>query len=117
MENEEMDWATKPVAAAEAEFEQQKQEWKVDQQQAAKCTEERINKKRKFQDSDDGEDDSEDLTFVNKFQVKKQHSITTKHVGRIKNKNTNSVIKKTGKSKLETNARKKSSYSLRPQRL
>ncbi|XP_025194830.1 helicase domino isoform X3 [Melanaphis sacchari] len=69
MENTEMDWATKQVAAAEAELEQQKQEWKVEQQQAAKRTEERMNQKRKLPDSEDGEDDSEDLTFINKFQI------------------------------------------------
>ncbi|XP_027842625.2 helicase domino isoform X2 [Aphis gossypii] len=69
MENNEMDWATKQVAAAEAELEQQKQEWKVEQQQAAKRTEERMNPKRKLPDSDDGEDDSMDLTFINKFQI------------------------------------------------
>ncbi|XP_025417913.1 helicase domino isoform X3 [Sipha flava] len=69
MENNEMDWATKQVAAAEAELEQQKQEWKVEQQQAAKCTEERMKQKRKLPDSDDGEDDGEDLTFINKFQI------------------------------------------------
>ncbi|XP_060850449.1 helicase domino isoform X3 [Rhopalosiphum padi] len=69
MENNEMDWATKQVAAAEAELEQQKQEWKVEQQQAAKRTEERMNQKRKLPDSEDGEDDSVDLTFINKFQI------------------------------------------------
>ncbi|VVC26634.1 Hypothetical protein CINCED_3A009626 [Cinara cedri] len=69
MENKEMDWATKQVAAAEAELEQQKLEWKVEQQEAAKRTEERMNQKRKLPDSEDGEDDCEDLTFINKFQM------------------------------------------------
>lgn len=116
MENKEMDWATKQVAAAEAELEQQKQEWKVEQQHAAKCTEERMNKKRKLSDFEDGEDDCEDLTFINKFQVNQKHSIIAKNVGRTKKTKTNSTIKNTGKLQLETTTRKKSSYSLRPQR-
>lgn len=115
MENTEMDWATKQVAAAEAELEQQKQEWKVEQQHAAKCTEERINKKRKLPDFEDGEDDCEDLTFINKFQVNQKHSIIAKNVGRTK-KTTNSTNKNTGNLQLETTSRKKNSYSLRPQR-
>lgn len=117
MENNEMDWATKQVAAAEAELEQQKQEWKVEQQQAAKCTEERINKKRKLPDSEDGEDDNEDLTFINKFQVNKRHSITTKNIGRTKRKIINSTNKNSEKLQLETKTRKKNSYGLRPHRL
>lgn len=116
MENKEMDWATKQVAAAEAELEQQKQEWKVEQQQAAKRTEERMNKKRKLPGSDE-EDDGEDLTFINKFQVNNQLSIIDKNVGRNKKKNKNSVIKNMEKTKLETKVRKKNSYGLRPQRL
>lgn len=112
-----MDWATKQVAAAEAELEQQKQEWKVEQQQAAKRTEERMNLKRKLPDSDDGEDDGEDLTFVNKFQVNKRHSITTINLSRPKGKIINSVNKNTETRKLDTRARKKSSYGLRRQRL
>jgi len=111
LENKEMDWATKQVAAAEAELEHQKQEWKVEQLQAAKQTEERLNKKRKLPESD-GEDDSEDLTFINKFQVNKRHSITTKNIGRTKKKNKDS-----DKYQLETKPRKRSSYGLRPQRL
>jgi len=118
MENNEMDWATKQVAAAEAELEQQKQEWKVEQQQAAKRTEERMNQKRKLPDSDDGEDDSMDLTFINKFQVNKRHSIRTKNIGSSsKKKNKNSTTKNTEKWHLETKARKTSSYGLRQQRL
>lgn len=117
MENEEMDWGIGQVTAAEAELEQQKQEWKVEQQQAAKCTEERINKKRKYPNSDDGEDDCEDLTFINKFQVKKDHSISTQHLGRTKIKKKIAISKKTEKLNLETNSRKKSSYGLRHQRL
>lgn len=114
MENKEMDWATKQVAAAEAELEQQKQEWKVEQQQAAKRTEERMNQKRKLQDSEDGED-YEDLTFNNKFQVNKRHSITTKNI--IRKKNNNSANMNTVKWQLDSKARKKTSYGLRPQRL
>lgn len=110
-----MDWATKQVAAAEAELEQQKQEWKVEQLQAAKRTEERLNQKRKLTDSDDGEDDCEDLTFINKFQVNKRQSITTKTIGRTKKNIKNSSTKSSEKWHLET--RKKSSYGLRPQRL
>lgn len=117
MENNEMDWATKQVAAAEAELEQQKQEWKVEQQQAAKCTEERMNLKRKLPDSEDGEDDGEDLTFTNKFQVNKRQSITTKNIGRTKRKIKISTNKKTEKPRLETKTRKKNSYGLRPHRL
>lgn len=117
MENKEMDWATKQVAAAEAELEQQKQEWKVEQQQAAKRTEERMNQKRKLTDSDDGEDDCEDLTFINKFQVNKRQSITTKTIGRTKKNIKNSSTKSSEKWHLETKTRKKSSYGLRPQRL
>lgn len=112
-----MDWATKQVAAAEAELEQQKQEWKVEQQQAAKCTEERMNKKRKIQDSEDGEDVCEDLTFINKFQVNKRHSITTKNIISTKEKNKNSGNMNTVKWQLESKARKKTNYGLRPQRL
>lgn len=113
-----MDWATKQVAAAEAELEQQKQEWKEEQQQAAKRTEERMNQKRKLPDSDDGEDDSMDLTFINKFQVNKRHSIRTKNIGSSsKKKNKNSTTKNSEKWHLETNARKTSSYGLRHQRL
>lgn len=112
-----MDWATKQVAVAEAELEQQKQEWKVEQQQAAKRTEERMNQKRKLADSEDGEDDSVDLTFINKFQVNKRHSIRTKNMGSNNKINTKSATKNTEKCDLETKARKKSSYGLRPQRL
>jgi len=117
MENNEMDWATKQVAVAEAELEQQKQEWKVEQQQAAKRTEERMNQKRKLPESEEGEDDSVDLTFINKFQVNKRHSIRTKNIGSSKENNKNSATKDSEKWHLETNARKKSSYGLRPQRL
>jgi hypothetical protein len=117
MENNEMDWATKQVAAAEAELEQQKQEWKVEQQQAAKCTEERMKQKRKLPDSDDGEDDGEDLTFINKFQVNKRNSITSKIIGRTKKKDKHAVNKNTEKWHIDDKARKKSSYGLRPQRL
>jgi len=120
MENNEMDWATKQVAAAEAELEQQKQEWKVEQQQAAKCTEERMNLKRKIPDSEDGEeDDCEDLTFINKFQVNKLHSSNkTKNTFRTKSKNKNSINTNDEKLlQLNTKTRKKSSYGLRPQRL
>lgn len=112
-----MDWETKQVAAAEAELEQQKQEWKVEQQQAAKRTEERMNQKRKLPDSEDGEDDCEDLTFINKFQVNKRHSITTKNISRNKKKKNNSGNKNTEKLQLDTKSRKKSNYGLRPQRL
>lgn len=112
-----MDWATKQVAAAEAELEQQKQEWKVEQQKAAKRTEERMNQKRKLTDSDEGEDDCEDLTFINKFQVNKRHSITSKTIGRTKKNIKNSADESAEKWHLETKPRKKSSYSLRPQRL
>jgi len=116
MENNEMDWATKQVAFAEAELEQQKQEWKVEQQQAAKRTEERMNQKRKLPDSEDG-DDSVDLTFTNKFQVNKRHSIRTKNIGSSKQNDKNPTTKNTEEWHLETKARKKSSYGLRPQRL
>jgi len=113
-----MDWATKQVAAAEAELEQQKQEWKVEQQQAAKHTEERMNLKRKIPDYEDQEDDFEDLTFINKFQVNKRHSsIKTKNTRRTKRKNKNSINKNTEKPQLNMKAKKKSSYGLRPQRL
>lgn len=114
MENSEMDWVTKHVAAAEAELEQQKQEWKVEQQQAAKHTEERMNLKRKISDSEAGEDDCEDLTFINKFQVNKRHSsINTKNTYKTKEKNKKSLSKNT----VPKNSRKKNSYGLRPQRL
>lgn len=112
-----MDWATKQVAVAEAELEHQKQEWKLEQQQAAKRTEERMNLKRKFPDSED-EDTNEDLTFINKFQVNKKRSIKTKKiVGRTKKKNNNSACKKNEKLQLETESKKKSSYGLRHHRL
>lgn len=112
MESKEMDWAAKQVAVAEAELEHQKQEWKFEQQQAARRTEERMNQKRKFPDSED-----EDLTFINKFQVNKQNSITTKAMGRTKKNNNNSARKKNEKLQLKTNKMKKSSYGLRRQRL
>lgn len=112
-----MDWATKQVAAAEAELEQQKQEWKVEQEHAAKRTEERMKQKRKLPDSEDGEDDGEDLTFINKFQVNKRNSITTKIISRNKKNDINAVNKNTEKWHLDNKARKKSSYGLRPQRL
>lgn len=113
-----MEWATKQVQAAEAELELQKQEWKVEQQQAAKRTEERMNQKRKLPDSEDGEEDCcEDLTFINKFQVNKRHSITTKNIDRTRKKNNSSASKNTEELQLETKARKKSNYGLRPQRL
>lgn len=115
MESSDMDWAAEQIAAAEAELEHQKQEWKVEQQQAAKRTEERMNQKRKLPDSE--EDDCEDLTFINKFQVNKRHSITNKNIGRNRKKNKNSVSKRTEKWHLETKTRKKSSYGLRPHRL
>ncbi|XP_050430386.1 helicase domino isoform X2 [Adelges cooleyi] len=71
VESSDMDWAAQQIAAAEAELEHQKREWKVEQQEAAKRTEERLNQKRKFPDSDDEEDEveNEDLTFINKFQI------------------------------------------------
>lgn len=110
-----MDWAAEQIAAAEAELDKQKQEWKVEQQQAARCTEERMNQKRKHPDSE--EDDCEDLTFINKFQVNKRHSITTKSLIRNKKKNISSSSKSTDKWHVETKTRKKSSYGLRPHRL